>query len=101
MFPDLPLDVFDDLPVRVVYDLLYRSVPLHYQYLLCAGLIHRSEVHLLDLMALVAEDAKVLWLESRGVPMDVRQGRVGGHVVDPSPPRQEGLAEVEERQDAA
>jgi hypothetical protein len=38
-------------------------------------------------MAKVAEDAKVLWLESRRVPMDVRQGRVGGHVVDPSSPR--------------
>ena len=87
MFPDLPLDVFDDLPVRVVYDFLDRSVPLHYQYLLCPRLIHRREVHLLDLMAKVAEDAKVLWLESRRVPMDVRQGRVGGHVVDPSSPR--------------
>ncbi len=71
MFPDLLLNVFDDFPIRVVYDLLDRLVPLHYQYLLCARLIHRCEVYLLDLMVNVAEDTKVLWLEGRWVPLDV------------------------------
>lgn len=98
MFPDLFLNVFDDFPIWVVYDLLDRSVPLQYEYLLCAGRINWCKVHLLDLMVKVAEYTQVHWLERRWVPLEVRCVRVGGHVVNPSPPR---LGEVKEGQDGA